>query len=152
MKKHICGDCGNPVYKKQYKENENHKYYCYFHFNGTHYTTCHKLDGFLVIPFDKLTNPSLPIDKTPHNSTFELFKGDRVEAKNLDDFLNRYYKPDRYKGQDNDNWGDLIPVGKKYSDVVRESHQQDLDLYGIDWISSHDSVTGRIVSWYPREN
>ena len=69
---------------------------------------------------------------------FELFKNDAVnDVTTVSEFLSRYYKPDRYTGR-----------GKEYAAVLLESHEHDFKMHGVDWISHHDSITGRGVSFY----
>ena len=67
----------------------------------------------------------------------ENFKKYKVRAKSLEDFLNRYYKHDRFRGR-----------GHKYTEELIRSHQSDFKEDGYDIISHHDSVTGRIVAYY----
>lgn len=70
-------------------------------------------------------------------STYESFKKYQVEADNIEDFLNRFYKPDRYTGR-----------GEVYTDTLLRSRQLDVQADGFTWISRHDSITGRCVSYY----
>jgi len=72
----------------------------------------------------------------------ELYRKYQVKAESLDDFLDRYYKPDRYKGRDGEIWGE------NYSKLIRQSNQEYLDNYGVTWISRHESITGKTVSYY----
>jgi len=68
----------------------------------------------------------------------ENFKKYQVtDCKTLEDFLKKYYKEDRYFGR-----------GEEYAKSLLEFHQEYLNDYGYDFISRHDSVTGRIVSFY----
>ena len=71
----------------------------------------------------------------------ENFKKYKVPAKSIEDFLNRYYKHDRFRGQ-----------GDKYARELIKSHQSDFEEDGYDIISHHDSVTGRIVAYYGPPN
>ena len=69
---------------------------------------------------------------------YELWRGCRVtDVKSVSEFLDRYYKPDRYTSR-----------GPKYAAVLLESHEKDFKDLGVDWISHHDSITGRDVSFY----
>jgi len=68
-----------------------------------------------------------------------LFRDCAVKASSLDDFLNRYYKPERYRGR-----------GEAYAATLRASHQADLERDGCDVISRHDSVTGQTVAYFPK--
>ena len=66
-----------------------------------------------------------------------MFEDRAVQANSIEDFLDRYYKPQRFRER-----------GEKYAAVLIASHQADFDHYGYDFISHHDSVTGRVVSWF----
>lgn len=59
-----------------------------------------------------------------------------VHAAGVEDFLNRYYKPDRFRGR-----------GADYATALIASHVKYYHDYGYDFISHHDSVTGEIVAW-----
>lgn len=61
----------------------------------------------------------------------------RVEAESVADFLAHYYKPERYTGR-----------GEDYAACLLASHEQDFTNEGYDFISHHDSITGRTVSFY----
>jgi len=67
----------------------------------------------------------------------EKFKEYQMPAESVEDFLDRYYKPDRFRGR-----------GDDYAQTLIESHQSDLEQNGYDIISHHDSITGRIVAYY----
>jgi hypothetical protein len=68
---------------------------------------------------------------------FESFKKYEVQANSVADFLQRFYKADRYHGR-----------GKEYAAVLLTSHEADFAAEGFDIISHHDSVTGNVVSFY----
>ena len=69
---------------------------------------------------------------------FQLYRNFAVtDVKTIQDFLNRYYKHDRYKGR-----------GEKYAVCLLASHTETLEEHGVDWISHHDSNTGTVVSFY----
>ena len=69
---------------------------------------------------------------------FELFKSNRVtDVKTVAEFLDRYYRPDRYTGR-----------GEEYAAVLLKSHEEEFNESGVDWISKHDSLTGSVVSFY----
>jgi hypothetical protein len=65
------------------------------------------------------------------------FEDCRVEAASVVDFLDRYYKPARFRGRGDDYAAGLI-----------RSYQAELDESGFCFISHHDSVTGRIVAYF----
>lgn len=67
------------------------------------------------------------------------FKEYEVDADGIVDFLDRYYKPERFRGR-----------GKEYATCLIESHQGDLDKHGYDIISHHDSITGKVVCYRPQ--
>lgn len=75
---------------------------------------------------------------TPTQHLRELFRDDAVVATSLDDFLDRFYKPDRYRGR-----------GEAYAAVIRAGAKNDLCEYGFTWMSRYESVTGRVVAYYP---
>jgi hypothetical protein len=58
------------------------------------------------------------------------FRKYQVQADSVADFLNRYYRPDR-----------MTPT-------LIEVYQKEVDRNGYTFISHHDSITGRIVSFY----
>lgn len=68
---------------------------------------------------------------------FDLFQKNKVSAKSVADFLDRYYKQDRYIGR-----------GQEYAETLLASHEQEFREYGVDFISCHESVTGQIVAYY----
>ena len=61
----------------------------------------------------------------------------RAEAESVADFLARYYKPERYTGR-----------GEEYAAHLLASHEEHLAEEGYDFITHHDSITGRVVSFY----
>ncbi len=78
--------------------------------------------------------------KAEVKETYELFKEYAVkDCDDLKSFLEKYYKHERYQGR-----------GEEYADNLFRSHRMDLLRYGCDWISHHESVTGKIVSFYPK--
>jgi hypothetical protein len=68
------------------------------------------------------------------------YPSNRVHADSVADFLDRYYKHDRYRGRDAHTPG--------YSDAVLASHKEHFVQWGYDIISRHESVTGEMVSYY----
>jgi hypothetical protein len=72
---------------------------------------------------------------TPHTPT--PFANCRVQAASVADFLDRYYKHDRYRGR-----------GADYAAAVLASHQRDFERDGYDIISRHESVTGEVVAYF----
>ena len=65
------------------------------------------------------------------------FRQYQVQAASVEDFLARYYKPGRYTGR-----------GEEYAAGLLSSYQEEFDEKGWTFISHHDSVTGRVVSYY----
>ena len=75
---------------------------------------------------------------TEFTTPFELFKDRAVtDVKTVAEFLERYYKRNRYAGR-----------GKEYAVCLLKSHEESFKNHGVDWISHHDSNTGDIVSFY----
>jgi hypothetical protein len=66
-----------------------------------------------------------------------LFADCAVEAASVADFLDRYYKPERYRGR-----------GPEYAATLLASHEADFARGGFDLISHHDSVTGLTVAFF----
>lgn len=71
---------------------------------------------------------------------YESFREYAVQADSVADFLERYYKPDRYHGR-----------GEESAARLLANYENDVVEMGCTWISHHDSVTGKIVSYYPSE-
>jgi len=65
------------------------------------------------------------------------FANCRVQATSVEDFLDRYYLPARYRGR-----------GAEYAASVLASHQRDFSQRGFDIISRHESVTGEVVAYF----
>ena len=65
------------------------------------------------------------------------FENDRVEAESVKDFLERYYRPDRYHGR-----------GEDYAASLLASHEAYFERHGYDVISRHDSVMGKVVVYF----
>lgn len=70
----------------------------------------------------------------------DVFKKYRVPAASIQDFRQRYTKPDRYSQR-----------GPEYVAAVLHSACEDLHKYGFTIISRHDSITGEVVSYYAHE-
>jgi hypothetical protein len=68
-----------------------------------------------------------------------LFWDDRVKAKSVKDFLEKYYRPDRYHQR-----------GEDYATAVLASHEKDFSEEGWTFITHHDSVTGENVSFFDK--
>lgn len=68
----------------------------------------------------------------------ELWKNHAVtDVNTISEFLDRYYKHDRYKGR-----------GEEYASCLLSSHENDFIKHGVDTISHHDSNTGTVVAFY----
>jgi hypothetical protein len=61
----------------------------------------------------------------------------RVEAASVEDFLDRYYKPERFRGR-----------GEDYAASLLASYTADLERDGYVIVSHHDSITGRVVAFF----
>lgn len=66
-----------------------------------------------------------------------LFYRQRVEADSVEDFLSRYYKPERYIGR-----------GEEYAQSLLRSYQNEFEQEDFAFISRHDSVTGKAVAFF----
>jgi len=73
-------------------------------------------------------------------TTYERMKKYAVPADSVDDFLNRYYKRDRYTGR-----------GPEYAACLLKSYTEEFEEYGFCFISHHDSNTGEVVAFYGKE-
>lgn len=69
--------------------------------------------------------------------SYESFKKYRVEAKSIEDFLQKYTKHKQHYSR-----------GKEYAQIRIEAHQDYINKYGFTFITHHDSVTGEIVAYY----
>lgn len=70
-------------------------------------------------------------------SIYEKMKKYQVQAESVEDFKQRYTKPDRYQKR-----------GSEYVAAVLKSAHKDMERFGYTIISRHDSVTGEIVAYY----
>ena len=70
----------------------------------------------------------------------EKFRDAEVPAKSVADFLDRYYKPDRYRGR-----------GEEYAKILLESYEKEFREKGYTCISRHDNVTGRFIAYFGNE-
>jgi len=58
------------------------------------------------------------------------------DCVSLEQFLDKYRKPERFKMR-----------GKDYSDKIIKTHKEELLNYGITWIGNYESNTGKIVAY-----
>lgn len=70
-------------------------------------------------------------------SLYETFKRYQVSAASVEEFRQRYTKPDRYARR-----------SPEYVAVVLQSAHEALEKYGYTIISRHDSITGEVVAYY----
>lgn len=68
---------------------------------------------------------------------FSRFKACQVSAASVDDFRQRYTRPERYAQR-----------GPEYVSAVLESARADMARDGFTIISRHDSITGEVVAFY----
>lgn len=68
---------------------------------------------------------------------YEKMKKYQVQAESVEDFRQRYTKPERYQKR-----------GADYVAAVVQSAHEDMERYGFTIISRHDSVTGDCVAYY----
>jgi len=59
-----------------------------------------------------------------------------VEASSVEDYLERYYKHDRYKGR-----------GEEYEAILLKSYTEEFSDRGYVCTSHHDNVTGEFIAW-----
>lgn len=62
-----------------------------------------------------------------------------TDVDNVEKFLDKYYRKDRYAGR-----------GLDYANAVLQSHQESLSRFGHTLISRHDSILGQAV-WFYKE-
>ena len=67
-----------------------------------------------------------------------LFADDMVIASSVEDFAERYRRPDRYSA---------LPESQR--EAILRCHRREIEVHGITWIAGYDSNTGKIVSWSP---
>ncbi len=58
------------------------------------------------------------------------------DVSTVKDFLDKYYRTERYAG-----------CGEVYAQGFLKSYQKEYTDEGIVWISKHDSITGKVVSF-----
>ena len=63
-----------------------------------------------------------------------------VECSSVEGFLDRYYKQERYRGR-----------GRPYAVALLESYLAEFERRGFVYISKHDSVTGKVVSYFRKD-
>ena len=68
---------------------------------------------------------------------YERMKKYKVEADSVEDFLNKYYKPERYTDR-----------GEEYAQYLLQQYKEELKEKGYCFISGHDCVMGRAVAYY----
>lgn len=74
-------------------------------------------------------------------NTSTLFLDCKVDdVKTPEEFLNKYYRPERYTGR-----------GKEYAEYLLAHYKEDFETYGFVVISHFDSVTGKVVSLFAGE-
>ena len=60
------------------------------------------------------------------------------DCDSIEEFLDKYYKHERYRGR-----------GKEYADALLSGSKEHVGQYGYDLISRHDNVSGRTVTYIP---
>ena len=66
-----------------------------------------------------------------------IFDDCAVDAKSVSDFLDKYYKRERYRGR-----------GTEYAKTLLTSYELEFDKRGLCFISQHDSNTGELVAFF----
>lgn len=72
---------------------------------------------------------------------FTRFKAYQVPAASVEDFRQRYTKPERYARR-----------GPEYVAAVLEAARADLKRFGFTIIDRHDSITGEAVAFHQEDN
>ena len=83
----------------------------------------------------------MTIQTASEKTISDLFRQHEVKADSVGDFLDRFYKPERYKGR-----------GEEYAERLLASYQEEIKNRGFTFIPKHDSVTGYCVSYYEVRN
>lgn len=60
-----------------------------------------------------------------------------VEADSVEDYLDKHYKPDRFRGR-----------GENYARALIASYEREFAKRGYCFTSHHDSVCGQTIIWY----
>lgn len=71
----------------------------------------------------------------------QIFGFCAVQAESVEDFYNRYYRHDRYKGR-----------GEDYAAAVLASGKADMRTFGVTIVDSKSSVTGCTVAFLGGSN
>jgi phage terminase small subunit len=75
------------------------------------------------------------------SNLFEKMKEYQVtDVNTIEEFCNRYYKYNSFKGR-----------GKEHMEYVIKSDYEEIKRFGYCMITHHDSITGEIVTFYPKE-
>lgn len=74
-----------------------------------------------------------------NGTMWQLYRQYVVAADSVADFLDRYYKPDRFHGRGEEYASSLVSYEKQFQNA------------GFVYISRRDSITGRSVSYYGPE-
>jgi len=69
----------------------------------------------------------------------DRFRRYAVPAPSVRDFLERFYKPERFHGR-----------GAAYAEGLIRSYEDEVREQGYTFISRHDCVSGELVAWYPQ--
>ncbi len=66
-----------------------------------------------------------------------MFENNKVKADSVKDFLEKYYRPERYHGR-----------GEDYATAILVNHERNFRERGYDIISRHESITGQVVAYF----
>jgi len=78
-----------------------------------------------------------------HVWAYKHYRQYEVEATNVEDFLKRYYKPERIAS--------MLNGYPDYFETMQESYTQELLANGFCFITHHGSITGHTVAYYGGE-
>ena len=92
---------------------------------------------------DQSINPLPKPADIPEYSNWHqrTFRKNLIPADSLEDFAKKYRKHERYGA-----------LGEEYVQAILTTHREELEKYGITWVSHYDSSTGELVSWAPEES
>ena len=80
------------------------------------------------------------INNTTKWNAYDAFKENAVDdVSSVEEFLQRYYKKDRYEGR-----------GPEYAQLILANCKKEIEEMGMTYISRFESITGEVVSFYKR--
>lgn len=92
-------------------------------------------EDFHLVGFVPLAHIGAVIARSTGASMMDAYRV--ADVASVEDFLARYYRPERYTGR-----------GEQYATGLLASYRRELNERGHVFISRHDSVTARVVSYF----